>query len=1132
MTTASKSPGETHSEAILAAQTVERVVGSAWASDPAGNITYLTPTEAARLGIASDDLEVPSDEGAFAWKCVIHPDDHETVAEAWKLSLQSGDHYDVKHRMLRGGGVYGWVRCSGQPLRDSAGQITGWYGTVMDDHRPSIANGRLPDVHPAPEQRTPPRGSPDMSSVHPDDRPAVAQASARAFFHAVPQVTSYRHLRDDGTYHWVEFRAEPEYVASVEVNAHVARQDHRWTVSESLGEAVEAVQAAQIIEQLYGGAWAMDARGNFTYATPSAQTSIAMTLEDLNEPLGGGDFIDGGDHGWQRAVHPEDADRVTSSLRHALRTGEDWNIEYRMLRATGHYAWHRVAARPTRDAQGQITGWYGTSLDVDVYKETEAALREREQRLRRLIDTVPAVIWSMTPEGTMSYVNRRFKEIIGASLAQVRAPDGSPSLGLLLHPGDVDAAQQALDRSLATGVPYFQRYRQLRADGLYRWTETRAETLTDESGAILQWYGVSVDIDDLVAAQEALRNRERELSQLVDMVPSHVWRLTPDGEPIFFNKRMIDFLGLDVADLDRPGASRLEVLLESLYPEDAAHFGETLRRCLADGEDFAMRYRLRRADGAFHWMSSRAEPLRGQDGRIVQWYGICHDIDDQMRLYRDIEEREARIRRLVDSDIIGIVIWDLDGTLIDANDAFLRMVQYDREELNAGLDWLAMTPQEWQDVHAREEAEELMATGKMQAREKEYFRKDGSRVPVLIGGACFEGQSRQGVAYILDLTEIKRAEAALRDRERELAQLVDTVPTQIWATTPDGQPSYMNRRLTDYVGLTLSDLYKSDDDTLQAAIKGSVHPDDDRAVRRALKHSFSTGEAFMMRYRHWRADGVYRWVDCRAEPLRDPDGRIVKWYGVIIDIDDEVRAQDELRRTQGRLAVSSQAASLAELSASIAHEVNQPLAAIVANSHACLRWLTAETPNLDRAKITAERIIRDANSAADVVSRIRALFRQSNQARSPARLGDVIGEACGLVAEDAARRQIRVDVDVDSNLPLVLLDRVQIQQVLINLIRNGMEAMDHIAADRVLGLRACRVEEAIRIAVSDLGPGIEFPDRIFEPFFTTKDDGMGMGLAICRSIVEAHGGRLWAEKDEPRGSTFFFTLPVELKAAS
>ena len=506
---------------------------------------------------------------------------------------------------------------------------------------------------------------------------------------------------------------------------------------------------------------------------------------------------------------------------------------------------------------------------------------------------------------------------------------------------------------------------------------------------------------------EALRERERELSLLVNMVPVHIRRLTPEGEPTFFNKRLLDFFGLhDLGELDKPGMSRLAAALKTLvHPDDSAGLMETVRHSLATGEPFAMKYRMRRADGAYRWVDGRGEPLRDQSGAIVHWYVSSIDIDDQMRLYSDIEEREAKIRRLVDSDIIGIVIWDLDGRLIDANDAFLGMIQCDREDLQAGLRWLDMTPPEWQDVHARYEAEELTATGKMQAREKEFFRKDGSRVPVLIGAACFEGQSTQGVAYILDLSERKRAEAA------------------------------------------------------------------------------------------------------------------------------QMRAEEALRRAQDELARASQAASLSELSASIAHEVNQPLAAIVANSHACHRWLSVEPPNLERAKITVERITRDANSAADVVSRIRALFKHSVETRTDSAFASVIAEARDLMAEEAARRRVRMDVEVESDLPPVALDRVQVQQVLINLIRNGMEAMDSIASDRVLRMCVRRMGDVVQTEISDRGQGVEFPDKIFEPFFTTKQHGMGMGLAISRSIIEAHGGRLWTANNETCGATVAFTLPLAASEA-
>jgi C4-dicarboxylate-specific signal transduction histidine kinase len=277
---------------------------------------------------------------------------------------------------------------------------------------------------------------------------------------------------------------------------------------------------------------------------------------------------------------------------------------------------------------------------------------------------------------------------------------------------------------------------------------------------------------------------------------------------------------------------------------------------------------------------------------------------------------------------------------------------------------------------------------------------------------------------------------------------------------------------------------------------------------------------------------VYRWVDARSEPLRDEGGAISHWYAISIDIDEEVQAQEVLRQAHAKLTQATRAASLAELSASIAHEVNQPLAALVADALACQRWLSAEPPNLERAKITVERLVRDANSAADVVNRIRALFNQSMRKRISATLTAVVAEVGNLMTEEATRRRVRMDIDAAPDLPPVAFDRVQIQQVLVNLIRNGIEAMDSIPDERVLALRLRRQGEVIQIEISDRGHGVEFPDKVFEPFFTTKEHGMGMGLAICRSIVESHGGRLWAEKNAPHGAKFLFTLPVNEKGAS
>jgi hypothetical protein len=592
-------------------------------------------------------------------------------------------------------------------------------------------------------------------------------------------------------------------------------------------------------------------------------------------------------------------------------------------------------------------------------------------------------------------------DFLGLAIADTDKPEMSrleTFTKAVIHPDDTQRFTNALNRCLITGESFAMRYRLRRTDGVYRWMSSRAEPMRDGGGHIVQWYGLSHDIDDQVHAEETLQQRERELSQLVDMVPSHLWRLTPEGETTLVNKRLADFLGVDATDRRQLE----EALASSIHAEDAEEVGAVLGRSLLTGEPFAMNYRLRRADGAYRWMSGRAEPMRDQEGRIVHWYGLCHDMDDQ--------------------------------------------------------------------VHA---------------------------------------------------------EQALRERERFLWQLVDTVPAMIDCAAPDGEPIYRNQQLREFLGYELEELDGVGKSRLDGTLDAGVHPDDVAGVKERYAHSLSTGEPYARRHRLRRFDGEYRWVETRAAPMRNAEGAILQWNVICLDIDSEVRAREELRLAQEKVARASQAASLAELSASIAHEVNQPLAAIVANSHACQNWLSTEPPNVERAKTTAERIIRDANSAGDVVSRVRALFRQEPRARSSEDVNRLISDVCELMADEIAAKDTRIEIDLEPDLPSVALDRVQVQQVLVNLIRNGIEAMDPLVdGTRVLQIRCCRDDlDAVSVVVRDTGTGFKNAERVFEAFFTTKPNGMGMGLAICRSIIESHGGRLWAANNETRGATVAFTLP-------
>jgi len=503
---------------------------------------------------------------------------------------------------------------------------------------------------------------------------------------------------------------------------------------------------------------------------------------------------------------------------------------------------------------------------------------------------------------------------------------------------------------------------------------------------------------------------------------------------------------------------------------------------------------------------------------------------ENARLYNDLGEREARIRRLVDSNIVGIVFWDLQGRITDANQAFLDMVGYAREDVVSDrLRWTELTPAEWREADEQIIAE-LKAVGTLLPREKEYFRKDGSRVPVLVARALFEWKPDEGVSFVIDMTDRKRAE----HERRLLASLVEQA-TDLMAIADlnGGTPIYLNKAGLKMVGL---------DSLEEARTRRGLHyvfPEDREFVNTVLWPSVLekgvwSGE---MRFRHFKT-GYPIPVHYSAFRIDDPEtGQPVNIGHVCSDITERKRAEEKLRASEQRfldaqleLAHVNRVTTMGELAASIAHEVNQPLAAVIANAEACVRWLKNQTPNLEAARRSVEWIIEDGTRASQVIRRVRALANKAELEKVPLDVSDVAVETIALVKRELISHRVSLRTEFAPALPTILGDRVQLQQVIINLVMNGIEAMQAVTdRPRELVIRSRQDEKQnVLVSVTDCGVGIsaENADRLFNAFFTTKASGMGMGLSICRSIVEAHDGRLWATANTPHGATFQFTLPV------
>lgn len=493
-----------------------------------------------------------------------------------------------------------------------------------------------------------------------------------------------------------------------------------------------------------------------------------------------------------------------------------------------------------------------------------------------------------------------------------------------------------------------------------------------------------------------LQSEQDPLRQVIDLIPALAWSCRPDGSADFFNRSWLDYTGLLEHQAVDWGWT------DAFHPDDLSNVDAYWKSLLAVGEPGEIEARLRRFDGEYRWFLFRAKPVRDEFGRVVKWYGSNTDIEDR-----------------------------------------------------------------------------------------------------------------------------KRAEDALLASERNFRLVVDTIPALVCTMTVAGDLEVVNRQILDYFGKTRDEL------TNWSSI-GAVHDDDVEEVVVKWRHSTETGHPYDVEHRIRHADGTYRWFHVRGLPLQDMQGHIVRWYILLVDIDDRKKAETalreserELRQTRRRLSAATQIATVGELSASIAHEINQPLASVVANGHACAAWLTSDPPNLERARLTVERMIRDGNGAAEVVRRIRALFKQAVPAMALSDINDIVVEVLQLMADEIRDGGIQVETDLAADLQMTVVDRIQIQQTLINLVHNAIEAMDGITdGPKTLLIISRRDSVDIVIRVRDNGCGITNPTSIFDPFFTTKENGMGMGLAICRSIIELHGGHLSATPNAGAGTTFSFTLPV------
>jgi PAS domain S-box-containing protein len=779
---------------------------------------------------------------------------------------------------------------------------------------------------------------------------------------------------------------------------------------------------------------------------------------------------------------------------------------------------------PAEASFGEVPGrnqssYTGFVRDISERKRAEAALQKSESYLaeaQRLSKT-GSFGWN-TATGEFFWSRETFR------IAEYD-PTVRPSRELLverIHPEDRSRVEEIIDQASRSGGELDFEYRLLMPDGAVKHVHALAHAVNGDSGD-LQYVGAVRDITAKVNGEEKLRRSQAYLLEAERLSHTGSWGWDVlRNRPSYWSAEMCRIHGCDPSQ----GPPPIEDYMAMHSDEDWASLKEATQTSMRKRIDIDYDSRLLFPDGSVKHIHVVGHPLTNSGGEVIEIIGTTIDVTEQhqarmalQKAFGEVQKSEDRLRLIIDT--IPTLAW---CALPDGSAEFLSKRWLDFTGLSAeqAQNWGWTTAIHPEDLPAFVDGWlAILSSGKPGEQEGRLRRFDGEYRWFLFRAEPLRDEQGTIIRWYGSNTEIedrKRAEEKIRASEHNLRLIVNSIPGLVSTSTPTGEFELVNQPILDYTGYAIEDLKDW---------SNAVHPDDLNHVASSWNYAVQTGSPFDCEFRVRRADGVYRWFHARGLPLRNTEGRIVRWYSLLTDIEDRKNAEEALRRTQARLARASQIATVGEMSASIAHEVNQPLSAVVANGHACLRWLMARPPNLTKALEAAERIVRDGKEAGEVVHRIRALFKRVSVEKAALDLNEVIGEVILLLRGETSRRRVGVETDLEKDLPFVVGDRVQLQQVILNLLLNGLEAMDPVLdRPRKIFIRSTRhSHEAVLVEIKDHGVGLEDPDRVFESFFTTKPNGMGMGLAICRSVIEAHNGRLWSASGQAPGATFCFTLP-------
>ena len=790
---------------------------------------------------------------------------------------------------------------------------------------------------------------------------------------------------------------------------------------------------------------------------------------------------------------------------------------------------------------------------IEERQRVEEIVGQQEMELRAVLDFTPLLVAGFGPDRKRLYANQPSLAYIGLTLEQWQ---GITDPLWFFHPEDRERVAKGGYSGSGSEAPHEFEARFLRADGAYRWFLFRDNPLRDEDGRIVRWYLSAMDIEDRRRAEEELHNTAAELQRVMASVPDCLWSIEINEQGswkyIYYSPAVEKISG-------RPGSFFLrdpEAWLSIVHADDKARVAAATKR-LASGEvELAQdEYRIVHANGDIRWIrDSAVATCLGERLRID---GVVSEITERKRAEDELLRSEAYLAETQRLTQTGSWAWVVKGEKPNYwSQEMYRIWDYDPAN--------GVPPPEtaWERIHpedrekVREHMERALAygLGEHGVADHRVVFADGVAKDVysnfrsaknnsaIVDTADFRivlpngitkhirfatravlNQAGELIEYVgtnIDVTAYVRAEGELRASEARFRTLVDHAADAILLRGDDGRLIDVNQYACELLGYAREEL-------IGMTPRDLVDPNEDPAFFRSVDVRLKAGELFVFESGLRRKDGTVIPVEVRVRPFSQDAQRL--FLAIARDITERRQAElerERLYQLEADLAHINRVNVIGEMTASIAHEINQPLSGVVSNGSACLRWLASTPPNLEEARESAHRIVRDGKRAGEIITRIRHLARKEAAPKAKLDLNESVSEVLALVADEARKKKVSIHTEFAENLSPIMGDRVQLQQVVLNIVMNALDAMTQ-SESKLLLIRSWEELDQVKVAIQDTGRGLDQStiERMFEPFYSTKSGGMGMGLSISRSIVLSHGGRIWATANDGAGATVQFTLP-------